>query len=247
MSWARYDDMLPMNKKIARLRAQGINGLAALGLHVLVNTWSRHEGAGGDIPAYIVEQLGGRHGSKLAAILHECGMFEECSDGWHIHDYEQYGERGQAEKASAERRAELSEKRAAAGRLGGSKQKATRRANTQASSQANGHQTPSPEPEPEPCFTSLQQQQPRERPAELAAAAAETFALIVDTREHQQWSRIGDHQAWRRQMHLDVPVEYDETVWKLLLANPGATPREIAEACGLDALDVARALAGRTP
>src|SRR5574337_2154942 len=93
MAWAFYDDALPHNRKVAWLRAQGTPGIAALGLHVLLNTWSRHEGMLGFIPSYVPEQQAGRQWRKLVALLagDGCGMLVAVDGGWMINDYEQYG------------------------------------------------------------------------------------------------------------------------------------------------------------
>lgn len=120
MSWARYDDALPHNRKVAWLRANGTAGVAALGLHLLLNTWSRHEGMQGFIPAYVPEQLAGRPWRKLVALLGEdgCGMLTAVDDGWMINDYDEYGDRDDGTPVD-ERKAKLSKVRAEAGRRGG--------------------------------------------------------------------------------------------------------------------------------
>jgi hypothetical protein len=118
MTWARYDDELPYNRKVAWLRAHGVEGIAALGLHLLANTWSRHEGQQGFIPTYMPEQLTGKPWAKLTALLVEIGMFEALEDGWMIKDYDEYGDRDDGVPVS-EKMARLSKVRAEAGRAGG--------------------------------------------------------------------------------------------------------------------------------
>lgn len=120
MSWARYDDALPQNRKVAWLRAHGTTGVAALGLHLLLNTWSRHEGMQGFIPDYVPEQLAGRPWRKLIALLADdgCGMLTTVADGWMINDYDEYGDRDDGTPVD-ERKARLSKVRAEAGRRGG--------------------------------------------------------------------------------------------------------------------------------
>lgn len=120
MSWARYDDALPHNRKVSWLRAQGVNGIAALGLHVLLNTWSRHEGMQGFIPAYVPEQLAGKPWSKLIGLLADdgCAMLTAVENGWMINDYEEYGDRDDGTPVE-EKKARLSRVRAEAGRRGG--------------------------------------------------------------------------------------------------------------------------------
>lgn len=120
MSWAKYDDALPQNRKVSWLRAQGVNGIAALGLHLLLNTWSRHEGMQGFIPAYVPEQLAGRHSVKLVKLLADdgCAMLNTVENGWMINDYDDYGDRDDGTPVD-EKRARLSKVRAEAGRAGG--------------------------------------------------------------------------------------------------------------------------------
>lgn len=117
MSWAFYDDRLPSNRKVAWLRSHGTAGIAALGLHLLANTWSRHEGMQGFIPAYIPEQLVGAPWKKLVGLLEGCEMFEPCDAGWMIHDYDEYGKDDGV--SAEEKRQTISNIRAEAGRRGG--------------------------------------------------------------------------------------------------------------------------------
>ena len=153
MAWARYDDALPINKKVGKLRAHKRDGIAALGLHLLANTWSRHEGMGGFIPDYQPDQLVGPFGTKLAGILVAVGMFEPCDGGWIIHDYDDFSEPGDDGASAAERSRRISEARAEAGRKGGlakAKQTASKRL---ALLQQNP--SPVPDPVPEENFTSV--------------------------------------------------------------------------------------------
>ena len=120
MSYALYDDNLPSNRKVAWLKAQGTKGIAALGLHVLANTWCRHEGMLGFVPSYVPEQLVGREWRKLVALLSDedgCGMFVAVEGGWMINGYDEYGR--DDGRSADDRKAELSRKRAEAGRRGG--------------------------------------------------------------------------------------------------------------------------------
>lgn len=118
MPWTRYDDALPFNRKVALLRSHGERGIAALGLHLLANTWSRHEGTVGFVPSYVPQQLTGKFGDKLAQLLVEVGMFDVVGNGWMLHDYERYGPKDDGLSAS-EKKERLSRVRAEAGRRGG--------------------------------------------------------------------------------------------------------------------------------
>lgn len=151
MSWARYDDELSINQKVGKLRALGVNGIAALGLHLLANTYCRHNGTKGIVEAHVPEMLAGRQGVKLAGILVTVGMFHLGSDGgWVINSYAEYHDPNDLEpdKSAADRKRELSEKRAAAGRLGGQ----AKASNAPSKTVALPQQTSSPVPDPVPCL-----------------------------------------------------------------------------------------------
>lgn len=149
MSWARYDDELSMNRKIGQLRARGMTGIAALGLHLLANTYCRHNGTMGIVDAHVPELLVGRPGKKLAGVLADVGMFDaRCDGGWIIHDYAEFHDPSDPEpdKSAAQRKRELSEKRAEAGRLGG----LAKAGNASSKRVALPQQTSSPVPVPVP-------------------------------------------------------------------------------------------------
>lgn len=159
MSYALYDDNLPSNRKVAWLRSQGVRGIAALGLHVLANTWCRHEGMQGFVPAYVPEQLVGRDWRKLVALLSDedgCGMFIVVDGGWMINGYDEYGR--DDGRSADDRKADLSRKRAEAGRRGGlakAKQHPGKRSSKPDDLPvANGQQNASPTPIPTVASTS---------------------------------------------------------------------------------------------
>lgn len=155
MSWALYDDALPHNRKVAWLRAHGTPGIAALGLHLLLNTWCRHEGMQGFVPAYIPEQQAGKQWRKLISLLADdgCGMLVAVDGGWMINDYDQYGKDGGV--SAREKQERLSKVRAEAGRAGGLA-KAAKSASKRASKPvAEPQQTSSPTPIPRNSPTSI--------------------------------------------------------------------------------------------
>lgn len=171
MSWARYDDMLPMNKKWASLRAYGTDGAAALGLHLLANTYSRHNGTGGVVDKHVVEMLVGKCGSKLARLLVEVGMFDVESDGWKIHDFAEYHDPSDPnpDRSANDRQKEISRSRAEAGRKGGLA-KASKATDLP---EAKSWQTSSPVPVPEPVTTTPQPPGGGVHPKQVAREAAE--------------------------------------------------------------------------
>lgn len=221
MPWARYDDTLPMNAKIAALRSMGVKGIAALGLHVLANSYSRHEGTGGFIAEYVPEQLVGRCGPELARILADIralpsgqsGMFDRVDGGWTIHDFDEYSDPSDPDphRPASDRRRELSEKRRMAGSLGGRAKAA--KSQPQPSSKpgsngtnvplANAWQTPAPVPVPVPVSSSATANSPPSRtPTERGGELDERLNQAADryaTRafETANQSMIRDRAAFR--------------------------------------------------
>lgn len=236
MSFALYDDALAFNKKVAQLRALGTPGIAALGLHVLANTWSRHEAQGGFIPDYIPDQLAGKGGTKLAQILDDVGMFDPCDGGWLIHDYSQYGPKGE-ERSAADRKREISEKRAAAGSKGGSKPEANEDQHV-SNGEANRQQNGSPKPLPLPLAKSLQAAAANSA-SRLPDAAAAAIGLILEIR--RQKSRVTDPVPWAAKMRTKLTDEHTTTLLSTLEANPDSTAWDLAEACGFSLADIAQA------
>lgn len=153
MSWARYDDEFALNRKVGRLIARGKDGVAAIGLHLLANTYCRHNGTAGHVEAHVPGLLVGAFGSKLAQILEADGMFDpDERGGWQIHDYAEFHDPNDPDpdRSAADRKRELSEKRAEAGRRGGlAKAKQTSSKATDLP-EAKPWQTPSPDPDPVP-------------------------------------------------------------------------------------------------
>lgn len=165
MAWARYDDMLPMNRKwVTGLRPLGQRGAAALGLHLLCNAWSRHNGTGGRIDTGALEMLIGREGVKLAALLVQVGMFDADGDGWRIHDFADFSDPNDPDpnRSAGERRKELIEKRREAGRLGGLAPRKQTGSKANDLLEANGKQvlSPVPVPVPEPVIPQVATQLP---------------------------------------------------------------------------------------
>jgi hypothetical protein len=150
MSWARYDDELTLNYKYGRLRAMGINGMAALGLHLAANTYARHNGTGGVVEPHVPELLAGKCGPKLAAILVDVGMFDPVMTGWFIHDFAEFHDPNDPDpnRSASDRKKEISEKRAAAGRAGGLAKAKQTPSKPTGLLEAKRWQTSSPDPVP---------------------------------------------------------------------------------------------------
>ena len=157
MGWARYDDELNYNRKIVALKAEGTAGIAAIGLHLLLNTHARNQGTGGRIGRREVNVIaGGTHGTKLARLLEAVGMLDADGDGWQIHDCAEYGDPDDpaGEVSAAEKRRQLGVKRAEAGRRGGQAKASKSVANGVANGEQGGWQSSTPVPVPVPDTTT---------------------------------------------------------------------------------------------
>jgi|GEM_PF-3165476 len=178
MAWVRYDDQMPMNGKVT---AALVEDPGVMSLHVMANTWTSSQKHPGYIPihqpgALIFDRA---LGAKWADILvrnnlwHERGKeCERCAvayaaaptdGGYVVHDFDDYRPPTSARQAPGTP-ADLSAKRAAAGRAGG-KASAKRREQRQQTPEANqandpskngkrSSNRPSPVPVPEPVVAS---------------------------------------------------------------------------------------------
>lgn len=236
MSWARYDDNLPMNKKwIGKLRPHGVNGAAALGLHLLANTYCRHNGTAGVVEPHVPDALVGRCGVKLAGLLVDAGMFDvRPGGGWTIHDYAEFHDPNDPnpDRSAAERQREVAEKRAEAGRRGGlakaSKQVAGYDfATWQTSSKRLAN--PSPEPEPVPI---------RESSPVTQVSACGQLRDDEDGGLSRVTQHIGTHLAERNKARSprayaakcakEAAVEYGSQIVDLCRRYPTAAASQIA-------------------
>lgn len=110
MSWVRLDDGLCMHPKVLRLQASG--NVAALALWTLALSRAGQRGTDGVVDRDYAALMFRDELEQMAAALVEVGLWKVCGDTWRIHDFADYN-------ADAKSRAELSEKRRAAGRKGG--------------------------------------------------------------------------------------------------------------------------------
>lgn len=159
MSWVRYDDELNINKKIVALKAEGITGFAALGLHLMLNAYARHNGLGGQIAKREVPVIAGKSdANKLARLLCAVGMLDDNGDCWGIHDGDEYGapDDPAGDVSAAEKRRQISMKRAEAGRQGGLAKAGKRVANAKQDTLQTSTPVPVPVPERTPPPTQLQ-------------------------------------------------------------------------------------------
>lgn len=132
MPWALVDDGFPENLKSVRLRLKGIDGLAAAGLWTYCLCWAhfhtrdKHPSQQGLVPEVIVCTYAGEHAARLAGMLVEVGLWDSVSDGWMIHDFRAW------------QQLHLREQAIEAGRRGGMRSGAVRRAKTRAGFEVQG-------------------------------------------------------------------------------------------------------------
>ncbi len=222
MTWARYDDELPMNHKIARLVASGQVGVAAIGLHVLANTWSRHQGTGGAIPGYQPGVLvaDARLGRKLAEALADVGMFDACEDGWMIHDFDEFSDPDDDGASAAEKRRRLSEVRAVAGRKGGQASSSKRGSKPQ----ANGEQCSSPGPDPVGTTGSTERPDDSTCPPRSSSVSPQRIKATAKALAGLQWAQRdeaglvdrGKRTGWVGVTHRGILDERSDEIVHLL-------------------------------
>lgn len=215
MPWARYDDEFSMNRKVGRLIGRGKDGVAAIGLHLLANTYCRHNGTGGHVESHVPNLLVGSFGRKLAKILQDEGLFDpDERGGWMIHDYAEFHDPNDPEpdRSAADRKKELSEKRSEAGRRGGlaraAKQTPSKPTDLlQANAIANGQQCSSPDPVPVPTTERSRDSLPPRhgvggggdnRIEQIVAA----YAVQALRTAAERGTRIGDAEAYQRKAAL---------------------------------------------
>lgn len=244
MSWARYDDEFPMNRKVGSLIGKGQAGIAAIGAHVLLNTYSRHNGLAGRIEPHVPGLVcGGSVGKRLAKLLEEVGMLDAHPDGgWTIHDYAEFHDPNDPnpDRSAADRKKELSEKRAEAGRKGGQQKAANAGKQTAskardllddlpgdlpadsasksvANTQANVLQTPTPVPVP--ICRTLDTSSRRSHGSEDDDEAVDKYQAIVRC--------IGERRTSAKRPTPDNPQKYRATIERNLDTERGDEIRDL--------------------
>lgn len=120
MSWARFDDAMAEHRKTRKtLRAGGLRGLAAFGLHALGILHSSRYLTDGQVDVDFTEDVYelGRVKPKdrdLPVVLVEAGLWLPGQDGaWTVHDYLEYNpSRSQVETRRAKEAARKAAQRA---------------------------------------------------------------------------------------------------------------------------------------
>ena len=133
MSWAKIDDGFSDHPKVVGCSLQ------AIGLWTLCISWASGRKTGGVIPLALPQRFGDRTGRATQELL-RCGLWERSGDDIVIHDFGKYGPP-----------ADLSAKRAEAGRAGGlAKQTASKPEAIARQTASSGNPVPVPEPIPVP-------------------------------------------------------------------------------------------------
>lgn len=135
MSWVRYDDGFDSHPKVTAVIAEDPGAIA---LHTLANTWSSRTKRPGFVPKHQPGVLlaDKRKGSKWASLLVRAGLWHEVEGGYEFHDHDVYRAPAR-ERQTPGTPAELSAKRAAAGRRGGQASGRTRASTAKQSGEAN--------------------------------------------------------------------------------------------------------------
>ena len=115
MSWVRYDDGFDCHPKVTAVIAEDAGAVA---LHVLANTWAARQKRPDFVPSHQPGLLVGSKtkGAKWAGLLERHGLWNAVDGGWEFHDHAAYRNTARQTPGTP---ADLSEKRAAAGRRGG--------------------------------------------------------------------------------------------------------------------------------
>lgn len=132
MAWVRIEDAVTEHRK--HLKA----GPAACWLWVCGIAYCQRQLSDGFIPTEALPMIGVVRGfSRLVETLIEVGLFDRVDGGYRVHDYHDYNE---TREEAQHRKADLSAKRARAGRLGGLKSGAIRHEHSEANIEATAKQ-----------------------------------------------------------------------------------------------------------
>lgn len=83
VTWFFVDDKFGESRKVRSIpRSQR---MAAVGLWTMAGQWSAGQLTDGNVPTYMVEELGGNR--RLAEALVACGLWEPVTDGYVFHDW----------------------------------------------------------------------------------------------------------------------------------------------------------------
>lgn len=175
MTWFKVDDKLPTSRKVLSIRRTDRRRLVAMGLWVLAGAWCASGLTDGNVPAYMVDELGGDE--EAAGWLVEAGLWTVTPDGWAFHDWTQCNPtRAKVEEKREEARVRMENLREEA---------RARKANAESGSspvRANAKGTSPRVRSPRPDPTRPVQKSPTgaEAPAESTPGANELVAEWID-------------------------------------------------------------------
>lgn len=215
MAFSLLDDKFHHNPKVLGA------GNAAVGLYARLLSWANDELTDGFIPSAVALSMGTRR--EIAALVAARrtpagdGLLVPTDGGWLIHDFLEHNDSADVIRR---RRSEVSERRAAAGRLGGiaSGESRRRRTNGEANGEANRQQTEAPHhhPHPHPPVSSLHHHPESVTPDRSAggggddlyaiAAAAASHLAAVDA------PKITNRVAWLAAVARRLATEYSSEI-----------------------------------
>lgn len=241
MPWASIDDGLHANEKFASI------SLAATGVWTLCLSWTSNQLKDGFVPAGIVRRFCGGEFDRIVGELVDAGLWAQEEGGFRFHDYLEYNL--SAEQVMA-KRADISEKRSAAGRAGNAKRWASQ---TDRNDVAKPSQTDRPIPLPlvgeslSPAEASAHEEPPvmgRSAPAVVKATepplAPEPPPLELSRTDPGMRHLRDLYRAFRAERFPDqVPDQYPDS--ELRKALPAL--RELANDCKATTAQVHKATA----
>lgn len=217
MAWVKLDDSMPLNPKVL---AAGVDGFALDVAAIAYSSRFRTDGFIADhaLPALFPPL---RNPGRVADRLVEVGRWNRVEGGWMIHDFLEY-------QPSATDQAELSRKRADAGKRGGKASGRTRRTNSEATAkqkvEAKPKQVASTDSNPVPSRPVPTRTQPLSVEVEDALAVVASDASLARTRPRNPvWDTLAE-------VFGDPSTKTARSVRGKVVASltqAGATPPEI--------------------
>jgi len=227
VTWSKVDDKLHGHIKVRRARE-------AMALWVVALSYCADELTDGFVAADVPELLMGDAGPAMAAKLATVGLWDAVEGGWRFHDYHDYNPNADDER---ERRAEISRKRAEAGRKGADarwqtgKPDGKRHGKSVATGVATPRQTNGPVPDPEPGKTVAVSAEAgttagaRDPAPETAAATEEPDRPLTDLDAFELVARLATRSRGRVRLTVIGAAEREFRAALAGLARQGWTLR----------------------
>lgn len=86
--WFKVDDNLPTSGKVLSIQRADLRRVAAMGLWSLAGAWAAKQEKDGQVPAYMVEELGATQ--QQADDLVASGLWTATDEGYQFHNWEKY-------------------------------------------------------------------------------------------------------------------------------------------------------------